>query len=357
MKVVIYPADSHGCGHHRMIWPAEAAAALGCDVTVVTPEKRILELVIEGDTVRDVRLPADVDVVVFQRITHFYLMQAVAVLRLKGVSVVVDVDDDLTTIHPLNGSFTNLHPNRFGKIVDGKRHLHSWQHLVKACRDASLVTTSTPALLATYAAHGRGRVLHNYLEDRYYQQPHEDSDEIVWPASAHSHPNDPAEVGPAIARLVDDGARFVTYGVPEVSARAFGLRQPTHDVPDNVEIKDWAGAIARHGIGIAPLADTHFNRCKSWLKPLELAAVGVPWIGSPRQEYVRLHELGCGLLARKPKDWYRILSTLRTDAVQRQELSAAGREVAETLRLSRHSWRWVEAWADAMKLDRVTVGS
>jgi hypothetical protein len=356
MKVVVYPADEFGCGYHRMIWPAGYATELGCDVTVVRQKERVLELVIEGDTVKDVRLAPDVDVVVFQRTTHFYLMQAIAVLRLKGISVVIDVDDDLTLIHPLNGSFANLHPNKFGKMIDGQRHLHSWQHLVQACRDASLVTVSTPALLGRYAAHGRGRVLHNYLEDRYFEQSHEDSTEIVWPASAHSHPDDPAVVGPAIARLVDDGERFTSYGFPEITARAFGLREPTHGPPDNVAILDWAGAIARHGIGIAPLSDTRFNHCKSWLKPLELAAVGVPWVGSPRPEYQRLHDLGCGLLARKPKDWYGKLKQLCTDDVLRKELSEAGQQVAETLRLRRHAWRWIEAWTDAMKIDRVTVG-
>jgi hypothetical protein len=195
-------------------------------------------------------------------------------------------------------------------------------------------------------------VLHNYLSDAYYEQSHEDSDEIVWPASVHSHPDDPSVVGPAISRLIDDGARFTTYGFPEVTARAFGLGMPSHDPPDDVNILGWPAAIARHGIGIAPLADTHFNACKSWLKPLELAAVGVPWVGSPRVEYQRLHALGCGVLAKKPRDWYRILSTLRTDEVQRKELSSAGREVAETLRLRQHAWRWVEAWTDAMKIDR-----
>lgn len=352
MKVVVYPADDHGCGHHRLIWPAGYAAELGCDVTVVHQKNRVVEFVMEDDTVKDVRLDPEIDVVVFQRATHFYVMQAVNVLRRKRISVVIDVDDDLTSIHPDNGAFMNLNPSRFGTKINGRSHLHSWNHLVRACRDASLVTVSTPALLTKYAVHGRGRVLHNYLEDRYYAQSHEDSDEIVWPASAHSHPNDPAVVGPAVARLIDDGARFISYGMPELTARVFGLRTPPHGQPDDIPIFDWAAAIARHGIGIAPLADTQFNHCKSWLKPLELSAVGVPWVGSPRPEYQRLHELGCGRLARKPKDWYRILSTLRTDEVQRKELSAAGREVAETLRLRDHAWRWVEAWEDALKSDR-----
>lgn len=355
MKVLIYPADNEGCGHHRLIWPAGYATATGSDIEieVVTKENRRVEFAVQGDTVKKVIIPDDVDVVVFQRITHFYLAQAVEILRQQGVAVVVDVDDDLTAVHPSNDAFKHMHPSMFGKIMeDGNAHMHSWLNLTSACNAATMVTVSTPSLLRKYAIHGRGRVLPNYLADCYYDVPHEDSDEIVWPASGHSHPNDPHEVGPAVARLVREGARFTTYGVPEVSARLFGLEAPTHEMPGDIHVTEWAQAIAQHGIGIAPLADTKFNHSKSWLKPLELSAVGVPWVGSPRAEYQRLHDLGCGLLVDKPRRWYATLDRLRKDEVERKELGAAGRAVAETLRLRDHAWRWAEAWSDAAALQR-----
>jgi len=101
VKVVVYPADRFGCGNLRMIWPGEQCAAAGHDVTVVGQGARSVRLVMERDTVRDV-LVDGVDVVVLQRVTHAYMAQAVSVLRSKGVAVVVDVDDDLSAIHPSN---------------------------------------------------------------------------------------------------------------------------------------------------------------------------------------------------------------------------------------------------------------
>lgn len=341
MKTLVYPSDSYGCGSFRAIWPGERCAAAGHDVQVVRQKDRRVRLVMEGTAVKDVHVEADV--VVMQRVTHAYMAQAVAVMRAKGVTVVVDVDDDLSSIHPSNPAWAAHRPGA------GQ---HSWHNLALACREASLVTVSTPALLDVYARHGRGHVLPNYLPDQYYGLPRTDSDTIGWPASFHSHPNDAGPVGGAVARLVDEGAGFVMRGDSSGAGRAFGLA--ADPVGGGVPIDEWPTAVAALGIGIAPLADTKFNMAKSWLKPLEMSAAGVPWVASPRAEYVRLHKMGAGILADRPRVWYRELKRLRESAALRQELSEAGRAVAEQLRLRDHSWRWQEAWSRAYEMQQAT---
>lgn len=352
MKVLVYPADRYGCGHFRMIWVGEILAAASHDVTVVGQNKRTVRLVMEGDTVKDVLVADGVDVVVMQRTTHAYMAQAVAVLRSKGIAVVVDVDDDLSSIHPSNPAWATHHPGNEGKRLGGQVHRHSWRNLAAACRDATLVTVSTPALLDVYARHGRGVVLPNYLPDHYYGLPREDSEIIGWPGSFHSHPNDPEVLGGAVARLVDEGAMFVMRGDSTGAGKAFGL---TADPPGGgVPIEEWPRAVAELGVGMAPLADTRFNGCKSWLKPLELSACGVPWVASPRAEYQRIHKMGAGVLADRPRTWYRELKRLRESAALRAELSEAGRAVAEQLRLRDHAWRWADAWERAYEIQQAT---
>lgn len=264
MRIICYPADKGGCGFFRVIWPAQLLAAAGHDVEIRPPENRGLKLRIGPDEhVDDVLDVDDVDVIVFQRLTHQWMAEAVPLLRAKGIAVVVDVDDDLTTVHPRNPAYQSMHPSNAGKFDHATRqvHRHSWKHLTYACREATLVTVSTPALLGRYARHGRGHVLYNHLPDTYYGVPHEDSDIIGWPAALASHPDDPGAIGGAVARMVAEGARFRVAGDPAGTGAAFGLPWDPEG-HTGVGIHDWPAAVAELGIGIAPLADTRFNAAK-----------------------------------------------------------------------------------------------
>lgn len=355
MRVVVYPADTTGCGYHRLIWPSERLIELGHRVDVVLPQDRKMSLTVEGDRVIDADVP-DADVVVFQRTTHRFVAKAVGFFRERGVTTIVDVDDDLETIHPSNPAWSAIHPkNENRRQRGGRTNMHSWLHLREACQLASMVTVSTPALLARYAPHGRGRVLHNYVADHYVNvRRDDDADDagavVGWPASFFSHPNDPEAVGPAFARLVNEGVDFQMIGDPRGAGRAFGLDADPPGRP--VELLNYPGALTRLRVGIAPLADTRFNEAKSWLKPLELSAVGVPWVASPRAEYTRLHrEYGAGVLAERPRDWYRQVKRLLDDPGRRREVTEAGLAAAERLRLRDHAWRWWEAWAEARQAD------
>lgn len=372
MKVLVYPADDYGCGHHRLIWPSEVLRAQGVDVAVVRSGDRRVEMAFdENEVLQWMKIPDGVDVVVFQRLTDRRLVQAVSYLRRQGVAVVIDVDDDLSAIHPRHPAFHELNPNRaehemlvavkagYVKSKDQRdfmldrlksKYKHSWRNLELACRDATLVTVSTEGLLRRYATHGRGYVFHNYVPEHYLAVKHVDSDVVGWPAALISHPNDAEVVGNAIARIVGEGAHFTAVGNTLGMGDAFGL--PHDPLGREVNLDEWPRALTELGIGIAPLADTQFNSCKSWLKPLEMSAVGVPWVASPRVEYRRLHALGVGLLVDKPKLWHRTLRRLLDTPALRVELSEQGRELARRLRLVDNAWRLADAWSEALAIQR-----
>jgi hypothetical protein len=328
---------------------------------------------LQGRTVVHADYPPDAEVVVLQRVTDGRVASLVPYLRSKGVAVVVDLDDDLAAIHPDNPAFVGLHPGRLRPSTEataasfpGRRasvavtmaayaddgYHNSWRFLADACRDATLVTVSTPALLKVYAPHGRGRVVRNYLAPHYYGTRHLDSDWLGWPASMGSHPNDPQVTRPAVPRLVAEGVRFRIVGDPTGAGRAFGLDA---DPPGTggIGLLDWPKAVAAGlGVGMVPLADTRFNRGKSWWKGLEQAACGVPFVASPRAEYQVLHKLGAGWLAKDGRDWYRKLRRLLHSEADRAELSEAGRQVAAQLAWTDNAWRLWEAWADALVIQR-----
>jgi hypothetical protein len=362
MKIKVYPADTSGCGHFRLIWPVQAllqsgeAGGLPSDVEIEMrpPTDRDLKMRVDGDHVHDVLDIEPGSVYVFQRLTHRWMAEAVPIIRSKGAAVVIDIDDDLSSIHPRNPAYDTYHPRNEGAWDRERREVnrHSWANLQRACREATLVTVSTPALLNRYAAHGRGQVLFNYLPDIYYGVPHEDSPVVGWPASLHSHPDDPSALGGALARLTAAGTAFRVTGDPTGVGAAFGLREDPSGASGPITVDRWPTAVAELGVGIAPLADTRFNACKSWLKPLEMSALGVPWVASPRAEYERLHRRGAGVLADTPRRWHREIERLVSSPGLRAERAEAGREVAAGLMLRDHAWRWLEAWSRASDLQK-----
>lgn len=345
MRVYAYPADLWAVGHYRVVWPAEQVAAAGwADVTVVPPHSDTgiggFEV---GGAMQDAWAPPDADVVVIQRPCKRALAQSVRLLQLKGVAVVVDVDDDLTCIDPLNPAWAGHHPRRDPD--------DNWEWLKLACRDATLVTASTPALLERFAAHGRGALLENCVPARFLDVPRVDEagdrPTVGWAGSTHSHPRDLQVIGGAVS---SSGLPFRGVGDPEGAARELGL--PSAEGADQVEFEDWPAAVSALHVGLAPLGDTKFNRAKSWLKPLEYAALGVPYAFSPTPEYVRFCKSAPGLPAARPRHWAHALRELSRPGT-RAALSAAGREaVRERHTYEGNAWRWAEAWTVAAEHGR-----
>lgn len=340
-KVYVWPADEHGCGMLRMAWPARALAAAGHDITITFPKDRwSIGAKLDRTTgkVATAVGPEDADVHVLQRTTHRYLVDAIPFWQAQGRRVIVDIDDDLSCIHPSNPAWEGLRPD--------PANAHNWNNLVRAAQLADMVTVTTPALARRYRADAV--LLPNCLPEHYYGHPRTDSTTIGWPATIRTHPNDADPLGPTLERVVrETGASVRMIGIPAAAPHyraAFGLRADPQMTPA-VGIAEWPAFLAGIGIGIAPLADTVFNRSKSHLKILELSAAGVPWVASPRADYRRFHEeTGAGLLADRPNAWRAALKRLVLDADHRAEQSAAVRSAAEAYRLRDHAWRWAAAW-------------
>ena len=349
MKIYAFPADMHGCGSYRIIWPSEQLKLEGWDIDIVLPGSRDRGLrgVMDDDGfMKDVIIPEDADLMVFQRVSHVHIAQAIELIRAKGVAVVVEIDDDLTCIDPRNPAFDLLKPG-------GLQPEHSWRNTLKACEAATMVVVSTPALLKTFARHGRGRVYDNYIQRHLLDIPRVDHDLIGWAGSVHSHPGDLQVMGSSINRLAQEGYQFANIGNGIGVREAWGIGQhvPLH-CTGVTDPGGWGQMVAKLGVGVAPLADTKFNAAKSWLKMAEMAAVGVPCVGSPRAEYSRLHERGVGTLARNEKEWYRKVKILASSPAARQEMSEQGRAIMAGMTVEGNAWRLGEIWAEAFELSR-----
>lgn len=337
--------------HYRLIWPADVLSKHGVDVRVIPPNGKSGFLAkVEEEPGKDPRLvsvtiPEDADVIVLQRPAHPLQPQMIRMMRSNGVAVVVDMDDDMSAIHPGNQAYETYRHSSQSPF--------SWKHAMESCREATLVTTSTAALQKVYAKHGRGMVLDNYVPAAYLQFHKPETGRFGWAGNTGSHPDDLQASGDAVRRLMADGHEFRVVGGPSKVKAALRLpSEPTYT--GAVGPAAWARTISRElDVGMAPLSTTTFNTSKSRLKPIEMMSVGVPWVGSPRAEYRRVHQAsGCGLLADTPREWYRQLKRLITDEVLRKEQAEAGREWMTDQTYEKNSYRWAEAWSRALEIQR-----
>lgn len=352
MKVYVLPADTHGCGHYRLIWPAQVLKQLGVDVTIMPPSKEsgIQAKTQEKDDgsqeVTSISVPNDADVIVVQRPAHPLQVQMIDIMRSNGIAVVIDMDDDMSSIHPGNIAYhAYRHSNTKSPL--------SWKWATECCRRATLVTTSTIALQKVYAKHGRGTVIDNYVPAATLCDNRPEVGGFGWAGTTVSHPADLQVAGTAVSRLMEEGHDFRVVGDSSKVRQNLRLpRDPSYT--GTVALADWVRTIGQtYDVGMIPLEASAFNTSKSRLKGIEHMAAGIPWIASPREEYRRLQrESGCGLLAASPKEWYSHLKLLLTDDVLRVEQADQGRAYMQDQTIQANAWRWAEAWEVALKMQR-----
>lgn len=342
MRVAVHPCDSGGCGFYRLRWPAEVLQAEGHDIVVADGFDALF---LGGRMVRPL---IDADVVVLQRPLVQAVVEAIPRIQSLGVAVVVEVDDDFHALPKGHGA------RKGTSVANDPTYNRMW--LRKACEQADLVTVTTPALAERYGAHGRVAVLPNLVPASYLavptHAPRVESPTVGWTGSVVTHVGDLEVMGGVVPGVLEaTGARFVSWGVG-MTEEALGVKG---------RVRPWSdlrGAYPRQvadlDVGLVPLADNAFNRAKSWLKGMEYAALGVPFIASPRAEYWRLAEEilpgspwgGVGM-ASTPEVWRDQLAWLLRNPDVRAQVAATNREAMAPHTYENHADRWLDAWRRA----------
>lgn len=348
MRIIVVPSDKEAPGYYRLGLPAMTLMDQGADIDFTFVEGLPMD-VRAGEPVA-LHPDVECDVLILQRPMARYQLVAIKSAQARGIKVVVEVDDDLHAVDRRSA---------FGSQV-------AFDHLrvfAECCQHADLLTVSTPALAAKYDAEV---VLPNYVPEAWleirrpavdeYDEPFATPSPLTvgWTGSIGSHVADLQATRHGVgAALEEVGGWFRCFGKGNAKSHAAIERA----VGAPAEVRPWQSRdrypheIAKFDVGIAPLENTPFNRAKSWLKPLEYAACGVPCVMSPTDEYRRLHnEHGIGALAdfHSPGDWRREVERLLSDDAYRHEAGEKAREaVRESLTIEQNCWKWAEAWAGA----------
>jgi hypothetical protein len=96
-------------------------------------------------------------------------------------------------------------------------------------------------------------------------------------------------------------------------------------------------------VGLVPLVRNAFNEAKSYLKGLEYAAAGIPFIATPTEEYRLLHSAGVGRLATTPDEWRDHATELLDVDIRREEAQRQREIVSQKFDIKGMGREWVSA--------------
>ena len=272
-------------------------------------------------------------------------------VRNFGKPLIYDVDDLLIHV-------PRTHPHY---SVYQSRAMRALKTLV----DADLVVASTP-VLAGYLRHFHSHVLAipNQLPEFLWrdtcrrsvpQRPSMPQDSVIslGYVGTATHLPDLESIQGALTTVLErfrGRARFVAVGMP--LPRGLALHPAVaHVVPPRAVRKSYAAFtayVARLSIdvGIAPLTDTPFNRCKSDIKFQEYAALGIPGVFSDLPPYRHAIVDRCsGYLAHDMRDWIEMLSRLIESSDIRHQVATAS---MANLRGRWESTEFADAWNRAL---------
>lgn len=351
LKIFALQADNQACGLYRIQLPIEHAEREGLVEATISNDLPADAVIDTDGTVTVERVNVDADVIIFQRPLLGSMIPAMQQAQAQGIACVVELDDDLAAVDPDNLAYRAVHP-KYSPVSN-------YEHLLRAARQADWVTASTPAIAKKFGAHGRVSVIRNSLPSSVFdiEKKFDDPPRVGWTGSLATHPHDLSQVGVHLRTVLQNtGAPFSMLGEDD------GVREQLR-FDDTVDFScyPWVDLDKYHealsvtvDIGIVPLSLTSFNQAKSYLKGLEMAGLGIPFVASDTDEYRYLSSLGAGTIARKGLQWQKTLKRLITDRDWLLEESARTRNAVRGLTYDNAVEDWTQAWTSALQHRRAS---
>ncbi|MDW5596219.1 hypothetical protein VSS74_17860 [Conexibacter stalactiti] len=328
MRIAAFTSHRFGSSYYRVYDPLQELLRRGHSVQLTTETVDVTDDVLAAD------------VVFLHRYQDAPTQKILRQLRTAGVPIVWDHDDNVA-----NAPERRRGGLRSQEVAAGLRAMVGL---------ADVITTTNELLAAQYREAGARQVcvVPNFLprgfdEVRPSTRPGELR--IGWIAWAdHKRDWQALRLREVFRELLEERPEVV---VENVGPFDLGLGHERYEHTREVEFPLLAGRIARFDVGIAPLADSPFNRGRSDIKLKEYAAFGIPWLASPIGPYVGLGEREGGLLV-ADDEWPAALRRIVTDAKLRKKLSKRGEKWARGHRLAGNADVWEAAFRSAIAAPR-----
>lgn len=335
------PLQPNGCAWYRCKLPMDELGKRGWITGMGFPgfskDKGFGLIVQEGQVIHGW------DIVVMKLLMQREVLEGMDYAESLGQKVVVDIDDWYEGLPESNNAFKTTHP---------KNNPNSNREIYKEIINrAFAVTVSTPFLYDHYSKIRKNVYLvRNGIDihaDGRWQTIYRNSAKhrlsIGWVGATNWRSHDVEQLAPWIGDYLKANNLMFHHSGHCLSSPAIAdLMQ----IPKNkVKLSGLAPILSypqlfRHfDIGIVPLNNIPFNHAKSFIKGLEYAAAGVPFVASYSPEYEYLSASGIGRIARSDDEWMGHFDSL-LDAKTRMYERERNREILHSFSMQVRGIEW-----------------
>ncbi len=343
LAVFGWPSDVGGCGWYRVMVPLrQLALTYRCPVEIGEANENPFSVAVAQRTSKPVQ----------SELLDNLLSSPMRVGDIRVPKVVYELDDDFWTIEKHNPSY--------GYYKPGSPAMALMEHNISS---ADLVTVSTETLADVVRQFNKNVVvLPNSVPNRLINEtayPYVTGTPgkplvLGWAGSA-THEHDFAVCAPAVSRFMrlHPDARMVFVGQNYAHLLDASVR-------DQCRYAGWVGSVPKYydfiskigiDIALAPLEDTEFNASKSPIRPIEMAAMGIPVVASNIGPYADHYgpdgDRGGILVSDSTSEWFYALSHL-AGSLRRAKMSQDGRQYAERFTIANNVHLWHDAYQSVL---------
>ena len=256
------------------------------------------------------------DVIVIQRVNP-YSTKILKKAKKHKIKIIYESDDDFLDINPANPAYNYI--------------LGNFDNILKLANNSDQIVVSTPELKNRFNKLDikNVEVIKNYhvndsLPIRPFTFRGNDFIKIGYFGTL-THENDIELIHNVILRLKDIFSKKGVTVLFEIAGASidetsdwFSVRKIPYYPMSLHTFYDWLSKNSDWDIGIIPLVNTEFNKCKSELKYIEFSALGIPVVASDMNVYNEAIKNGVnGFLANNEDEWVDKLSVLIEDPILR----------------------------------------
>jgi len=277
-------------------------------------------------------LAREADIIIVQRLLVSEVQNSIFYWRSMGKPVAADLDDAYTIMPRTVASHKFWRQGMIGGKKDGKEIWLQMKYkpdeqLVWGVKLCTALISPSKVICEDWQKYTRNTFwTPNYIDSSLYTKfrrvPRGMDDLITlgWGGSfSHVESWNDSRLVPALHRILQErkNVRLILAGGDPRIYGLFHKQRGQVAIHPWVEPSKWPEYLAEFDIGLIPLAGEYDQR-RSWIKPLEYATMGIPWVGSRNRMTEEFGTMGT-LVRNKTYDWYEALTDVIDNIQARRE--------------------------------------